>query len=121
MGLAVSWSVMNIFTIFFDCRPLARNWNKEIPNGKCDNVAGVFLGVAIIDIVVDLGILILPVPIMWRLQMPRHLKLGAILAFGLGYLTVGIAASRIATDLEIDLEGDFTWTESPLFFWSYLE
>ncbi|KAL9049414.1 MAG: hypothetical protein Q9162_007224 [Coniocarpon cinnabarinum] len=118
--VSVGWATANFLKIFLDCLPLEYNWNKKI-NGHCDDVMAAFLAIAIIDVIVDMGILLLPVPFLWRLQMPKPIKVAITLTFGLGYFTVALGCLRIATDLNIDLHGDISHTEAPLFFFSYLE
>ena len=61
---------------------------------------------------IELTIWTLPIPAVWKLQMPRSSKVALTLIFGLGIFDIGIGIGRLVTVLQVK-EGDFTWSEVP--------
>lgn len=73
-----------MFAIIFACNPIEKNWDVSITDGTCINRAGLYLATAIVNIISDIMCLILPIPIVLKLQVPRIQKLGIICMFGVG-------------------------------------
>ena len=63
------------------CKPLAFSWNKSIPGGKCGDILGAYRWISIPNLVTDLAILILPLPVIWNLQTKLSQKIGLTLTF----------------------------------------
>jgi hypothetical protein len=68
------------------CKPIEMNWNPTVEGGSCGNQNAAFTAVGIVDIITDLIILILPVPMVYKLQVPRANKIGLCCIFGTGLL-----------------------------------
>lgn len=69
-GIILAWGLASVLSIIFICRPVQYFWDKTIPGGYCGNDFGILYGVAGPNIATDLAVLILPLPILWKLQMP---------------------------------------------------
>lgn len=69
------------------CRPIDAFWHRTKP-GKCLNFNVLFLATGIIDILIDMAILILPVRMAFKLQMPTRTKIALAGVFGLGGFVV---------------------------------
>ena len=80
-----AWAVMTILIAFLLCLPLNYNWNLLPTAGHCGNQPSAYAAVGIIDIISDLTILILPLPMIWQLQLPMANKIGLA-----GILCLGI-------------------------------
>lgn len=65
------------------CQPVAFNWDLTL-NGSCGNEGEAELAAAAINMVLDVGIVALPLPVIWSLQMQTSQKLGVTITFGLG-------------------------------------
>ena len=78
------WGLMTILIGFLLCRPLDYNWNLLPTTGHCGNQRSAYAAVCVIDIVTDVAILILPMSMIWRLQLatPRKVALTAVLCLG---------------------------------------
>lgn len=70
-----------LFVIIFECRPISSVWDKSITNPQCLNLAAIYLAGAITSIVTDVILMILPMPMLWKLQMSRPKKLGIAMVF----------------------------------------
>jgi hypothetical protein len=73
--------------VVFQCLPISSIWDKTITNAKCLPVSAVigFTGAGL-SIVEDCIILLLPLPVVWKLQMSTRKKIGVILLISVGSL-----------------------------------
>ena len=78
------WTAMTILA-FLGCTPFARNWNKAIP-GSCVNLVAFFRWNGISNLLIDFLILLLPLPMVWRLNVGTRQKLELSGIFLLGLL-----------------------------------
>lgn len=72
--------------IIFQCTPVQYFWDKTIPGGHCVNQD---LGYAIdstINAIQVMVAVLLPIPILWDLQMPLAKKIRCMLALFVGVL-----------------------------------
>ncbi|KAJ5502596.1 hypothetical protein N7463_005470 [Penicillium fimorum] len=86
--------VSAILTIALLCRPVAYNWDRTIP-GRCGDILKIQYASAGFNMGIDLGVVLLPLPIVWRLQISSRKKTGATASFAIGILTAGINLGRI--------------------------
>lgn len=63
------------------CTPIAYNWDKTIPGGHCIDETQVLIWVSIPNICLDLAILILPMPVIWKLNTSMNQKIGLTITF----------------------------------------
>jgi hypothetical protein len=82
IGLLVIYYVSGWFIKLFICRPISAYWRGEAD--KCMNQSAIITSDAIISVVSDLTILLLPTPLTWSLQLPRRrrLRVSGILCAG---------------------------------------
>lgn len=66
-------SIQNVMTIF-DCHPIEAIWNPFV-KGTCIDLNTLAIVMGILNIVTDFVTLILPMPLLWRLQISRVWKL----------------------------------------------
>lgn len=84
VALTVSLLVAVIFESFLLCRPFKFTWDKTI-QGVCGSTTHAYLAIAIVNLVIDLSIVALPMPVLWSLKMPykKKLAISGILCLGL--------------------------------------
>lgn len=83
-SMNIAWLVGIVFGTLFMCVPIAKNWNTTLP-GHCGSTSDLFIGSAVPSVIIDLFILILPLPRLWGLQTGLGRKIGIIAVFVLGY------------------------------------
>lgn len=71
--------------VIFQCSPVQKAWHPGMP-GKCLELLPFFYISFGIKLVVDIVIITLPIPVLWRLKLPRGKKIGICLMFLLGLL-----------------------------------
>jgi hypothetical protein len=76
------------------CIPLAANWDRTIPDAKCGSLAAESISVGTINLLIDVSIIVLPMPVLWNLQLPVRKKIGLTAIFGIGALYVHISQSN---------------------------
>ena len=84
MAFVLSFGSGVILQAFLICRPFAKNWDP----GTCGSSKASFLAEGIINIVIDLTMIILPMPMIWQLQMSQPRKISLTVVFALGILYV---------------------------------
>jgi hypothetical protein len=115
----VLWIVFNIIIISVRCVPFSKNWSFTEP-GTCLPQIPIVAAVAGWGLAIELAIWSLPIPVSWRLQLPRSSKVALSLIFGLGILDIGVGIGRLVTILQVD-EKDPTWSEVPALEWLAIE
>lgn len=82
------YAIIYAMISIFGCRPIAASWDLELmaSEGRCVDKAGFFLAASVANIVMDLAILIIPIPIVIPLQIPRQQKVSLLLLFATGGL-----------------------------------
>ncbi|RDL40284.1 uncharacterized protein BP5553_00263 [Venustampulla echinocandica] len=93
--IVIMLAVGNIIQCLAICRPFAFQWDKTIEGGVCGNQTLGILLVAFLNLVTDLMIVIMPMPLVWKLKMPRPKRLVLMAIFGLGIIICVITILRI--------------------------
>ena len=94
-AVVISFGLGIILQAFLICRPFAKNWDPLLP-GVCGSISQATLAEAIINMIIDLAIIISPMPVVWRLQMSLWRKLALTIIFGLGFMYVLILLVRLS-------------------------
>lgn len=81
----VLWLLGTILAVIFMCSPVAKVWNQSTP-GHCRSPGDIWLGSGVSSVFIDVLILVLPIPILWGLQMKPSRKFLAVLVIILGHL-----------------------------------
>lgn len=88
IGLVAAFGVSCMVSTGFNCTPITfmwQGWDGEHP-GSCFDVSNQAFALAIINIVIDAIIFVLPIPQLLGLQMTMKRKLGVIAMFVVGLL-----------------------------------
>ncbi|KAH7391671.1 hypothetical protein BKA64DRAFT_111454 [Cadophora sp. MPI-SDFR-AT-0126] len=76
------------------CTPIGAFWNPAIRK-SCIDTDSVFRMDNILSVITDLVILILPVPLMWSVQVTRKKKIGISMLLGAGGLATSCSGARL--------------------------
>ncbi|KAI6361155.1 hypothetical protein MCOR25_006526, partial [Pyricularia grisea] len=105
----------------FQCRPLAFWWDKSIEGGSCIDIQTFYHAQALPGLILDLGIIALPLQSIWRMNLPffRKVALGMIFMIG----SFGIIAAIVRTTVFFSTEAldDRTMASVDLEGWSIIE
>ncbi|ROW15361.1 hypothetical protein VPNG_02377 [Cytospora leucostoma] len=126
--LIALWGIAFFFGQLFDCSPIKANWDvfgETTSSYKCINPLPMYYSVAVLDTFIDLLILAVPQPLVWKLQMPMRRKIAVSLVFLLGAFTIGISAARIGFFVQVgrseDVDPDIPFFIAPTIYWTQLE
>ncbi|KAH7094787.1 major facilitator superfamily domain-containing protein [Paraphoma chrysanthemicola] len=134
-GLALT--ILNIL----QCRPVNAAWASPVPStASCTNIVTIYLSSAPLNIITDLAIFFLPMPILTSMRLPKKQKIILVITFGFGIFVAIIDVVRIAYLQEAQRAtlraaqadrsesgndqrntGDFAWYASLSFMWSTVE
>lgn len=80
-----AWSIALVFISIFNCIPIEGFWKKTTPAQCIPNLPLWYVNAGG-NIITDVIIFALPIPIVWKLKMPGAQRLSLIAVFGLGFL-----------------------------------
>lgn len=103
-----AWSLAMILQCFFLCQPLSGFWDKTLPRVKCLPDLSTWLGGAIGNILTDLLVFALPIPMLIKLNLPGAQKAMLLGVFSLGFLSIALSVVRIKY-LRLN-EDDVSWS-----------
>ncbi|KAI3571540.1 hypothetical protein IWW34DRAFT_811090 [Fusarium oxysporum f. sp. albedinis] len=115
MVLIVLWAGGVCILVLVMCVPLAGVWDPKV-DAKCvPHITVMWWFNGVFNSIGDLFILTLPIPVLWRLQLPRRQKAYLLFVFSLGFLTVGISIARMRW---LEMDADMTWWNVSPALWS---
>ncbi|RBR26805.1 uncharacterized protein FIESC28_00386 [Fusarium coffeatum] len=79
--------------LVFACSPVDRSWNP-LKEGKCLPPGPSFTGYAVVTIVADIVVAVLPIPVLLKLEIKLAKKIGLIAIFTLGIFTTVCSIQR---------------------------
>ena len=143
----VTLAVVNIaglaltFLNIFQCHnPVSASWqNPTPPKAHCTDIVTLYLSSAPVNIITDLAIFFLPMPILTGMRLPLKQKIILVITFSFGFFVAVVDVIRIAelqtaavsrlklvgqkggTGTRIVESTDFSWYASLSFMWSAVE
>jgi hypothetical protein len=105
----VCWSV---FAGTFLCTPVAKLWKPHLP-GHCMNPRQYWLSAAAINIGMDFTVLLLPLPAITQLRLPRKQKICLVLMFLLGFFVCVVSVVRLAVVNFLESSGRLVGKPNP--------
>lgn len=82
-AVVMGYSIAIIFALILACHPVSRNWDSTV-DGVCVNRTALYIATAVTNIVTDIALITLPIPLVLRLNMPRSQKVYLFLMFVVG-------------------------------------
>ena len=78
--------LVDTFFLIFLCTPREKIWNPLMTSGHCFEGDASYKASGVFNVLSDFAILILPMPILWNLQMSLKKKLLTTGVFATGFL-----------------------------------
>ncbi|KAL8994333.1 MAG: hypothetical protein Q9169_005660 [Polycauliona sp. 2 TL-2023] len=113
---AIVGHVTGTFILIFQCSPPRKSW-VPATEGSCLSNDATFYGLAAVTIFFDIVILLLPVPLLLKLNINNKKKLALICVFMLGLLTTVCSIMRMVQIVAIANTGNSTM----LVLWGVIE
>ncbi|MCJ1459210.1 hypothetical protein MMC28_009587 [Mycoblastus sanguinarius] len=124
LAVVTCWAIAAVLITAFQCRPVAAFWDISLRHdATCQNSFWSYLISSLVHVITDLAILVLPIPLIWKLQMNRSQKLLLSAIFALGGLAAIISIVRLVYVSRLESWKPETLTEilSETFVWSSIE
>ncbi|KAF2864662.1 hypothetical protein BDV95DRAFT_655830, partial [Massariosphaeria phaeospora] len=119
--VSVSWWIMVLFISVFNCVPVAAFWDLTITDRYCLDNYKTYVGISWPNMFTDFALTLLPIPYVWRLQIPVKQKLLVAVTLVMGGATCVISAVRLANILNHFSLVDPTWDSVTLMKWTAIE
>ncbi|KAJ4382572.1 hypothetical protein N0V86_001794 [Didymella sp. IMI 355093] len=106
------------------CHPISHywnNWDKEHNDGQCINVNALAWSHAIISIVLDIWMLVLPLCEVFRLQLTWRKKISVAVMFLVGTFVTVVSCLRLQSLVGFAASANPTWDQVDVVNWSNIE
>ncbi|KAL8643868.1 MAG: hypothetical protein Q9226_008069 [Calogaya cf. arnoldii] len=122
MTLLVCAYVGMFLASLFECWPIEKNWEPTMSRGHClKPKAGTPYVSGVINVVSDIVVLVLPIPVIWSLKMNLRRKLRVIAIFSVATFAVIASIIRLARTSVLFVDRDRTWNVGKIEIWAVLE
>ncbi|OTA92688.1 hypothetical protein M434DRAFT_318625 [Hypoxylon sp. CO27-5] len=98
------------FLIVFmtNCMPLSNLWDP-VPGGWCRELTTEEYTSVVFNLIIDLSIVILPMPALWQLKLPLRNKIFVSIMFGMGIITIAVMCWRLEATTKSLKDPDFSY------------
>ncbi|QBZ66077.1 hypothetical protein PoMZ_13047 [Pyricularia oryzae] len=115
IAMTAVWTVAFVLAQVFICTPVPLQWDLSL-GGTCASRIGIYDALIYTNIVLDLGIMLLPSYEIWHLNFSRTEKAALVTTFSLGFGAVVANCARLTTEGVADMFGEFAGTVDDKFY-----
>lgn len=94
-SIVACYFIVCLFTAIFECKPVSYYWDKSNPHGKCINQTAFYRWNGVANMLIDLFILCLTFPMVWRLKIGTRQKITLSGIFLLGTFVFVASVVRV--------------------------
>ncbi|KAF3198303.1 hypothetical protein TWF192_005361 [Orbilia oligospora] len=94
IGLVLAYTIAIEFVYMFECPKPSMSWSVTFPTG-CMNLSVLYYTSASINILTDILILCLPIPVLMTIQIQKRKRIALVGIFFIGFIAVLASVSRI--------------------------
>ncbi|KAL3465028.1 hypothetical protein BJX64DRAFT_285895 [Aspergillus heterothallicus] len=116
----VIYGLWTVISAFLNCLPVNHFWDESV-EGQCIPKAFLWFFNAGMNIATDVAILILPIPVLSHLRLPRRQKVGVIFVFATGSFACVTSMVRLNYLTRATKSTDPTEDNGPIAAWSQIE
>ncbi|KAF2846306.1 hypothetical protein T440DRAFT_521871 [Plenodomus tracheiphilus IPT5] len=125
LAYVIGWTISFTFSHLFTCYPITVFIEPYYGN-QCVDTVPMFLALLYTDVLADLVILILPIPMVLSVRMETKKKLAVIAMLTLGAAVCAVSITRVVATYSIAGEylkhpDDVVYYTAPVFFWTNIE
>lgn len=84
LQLNVTYFIAVMVQTFLICQPFSFNWDQNSPGGSCGDQKVADRSIGVLNLIFDFMLVVLPLPMVWNLQMPSSKKIALSAIFGMG-------------------------------------
>ncbi|KAK2692701.1 hypothetical protein QWA68_007371 [Fusarium oxysporum] len=119
-ALLVAYIPIQILRIV-NCYPIRTYWDPDVRNARCLNQRKIFFSDLSLSIVTDLVILLIPIPLTWKLRMSIGKRIKIVLLLGAGGIATALTLFRVAKAVDFLNSDDITVDYTPISILTALE
>ncbi|WKT48500.1 Zn(2)-C6 fungal-type DNA-binding domain [Fusarium oxysporum f. sp. vasinfectum] len=119
-ALLVAYIPIQILRIV-NCYPIRTYWDPDVRNARCVNQRKIFFSDLSLSIVTDLVILLIPIPLTWKLRMSIGKRIKIVLLLGAGGIATALTLFRVAKAVDFLNSDDITVDYTPISILTALE
>ncbi|EME78938.1 uncharacterized protein MYCFIDRAFT_60432 [Pseudocercospora fijiensis CIRAD86] len=123
IGLNLLALIAFVFALLFQCTPVEYSWFRwdGKHKGTCMEFDHIAWPAAAINILLDLLVIGLPFPQLWKMKMNKRKKLQVMIMFGTGLVITILSILRLQSLVAYTDHNNFTWVYVTTGAWSKLE
>jgi hypothetical protein len=119
--VSIQGVIFCVVTIF-QCRPVSDYWKlTDVPQPNCINQTRTLLAAGVVNILTDIMVVIVPIYVVWKLQLKRRQKIAVVCLFGLGFCSVAAGIARTYFMYLCTVSWDQIWLSYPVWMMSAIE
>jgi hypothetical protein len=91
IAILVIWSLATFFVELFQCAPVQAQWDFRIQNARCagpETFVDAAFSFSVLTVLTDWFYAIIPIPMIWSIQMSMEKKMAVAFVLSLGVLYV---------------------------------
>ncbi|RDW89702.1 hypothetical protein BP6252_01734 [Coleophoma cylindrospora] len=124
IGFVIASNFSILMALTFQCLPFYGNWTnwayKVNPVQCIDQYAAVFVAAGL-SITHDAIILVMPLPLLWKLQLHWRKKVNLLFMFSVGSFVLICSLIRLPSLLKLQSSLDTSYDQAPIAVWTDLE
>ncbi|ORY11358.1 hypothetical protein BCR34DRAFT_624866 [Clohesyomyces aquaticus] len=125
LAFVICWTISFFFSHLFTCYPITV-FIEPFYGNKCVQTVPMFFALLYTDVIADVVILVLPIPMVLSVQLPMKKKLAVIGMLALGAAVCAISITRVIATYAVANEyikhpNDVIYYTAPVFFWTNIE
>ncbi|KAK4501881.1 hypothetical protein PRZ48_007690 [Zasmidium cellare] len=123
IGLNLCYGIAFVLVSVFQCWPISfawTHWHGETV-GRCNNINAQGWASAAFNVILDIIVLALPMPMLWKMQLNKRKKFLVMLMFGVGGFVTVVSILRLQVLIEFGDSSNLTWHYTAVGYWSTIE
>ncbi|KAK2047724.1 integral membrane family protein [Colletotrichum somersetense] len=124
LAIVTIWSVVIFFWNTFQCSPVEAQWDYTIPNAECvsaDAVVAAAYSISVMTIISDWLYALLPIPMVWSVEMTKQAKATVIVILSLGIFASIATLIRLKYLADLGNVADILFTGTDPMVWTLVE
>ncbi|TPX06945.1 uncharacterized protein E0L32_011169 [Thyridium curvatum] len=124
MSIIAIWSLVAFFWDVFQCNPVEAQWDFTIPNQTCvtpDQIVSAAYALSVMTILSDWLYALLPIAMIWGVQMTKQAKITVSIVLGLGIFASIATLIRLKFLSDLNDTADILFQGTDAMVWTLIE
>lgn len=105
--------------LIFGCKPLRKGWDLTVTEGTCLSRPALYKATTTLGVITDAMVITIPIPMVMKLHTSRSKKIGILLMFAVGGVTLITSITRLHQLIKVlDFANDPSWGAGPVCLWA---